>query len=104
MSLREVTEDRAVLFFGDFNLSGEDSDDVILVDLLLENGGLQDSCDYLGCPEPGRIDRILFRSGAGVELEPMDWWVAERFVDSDGGMLSDHNAIGGSVSWSSLSP
>jgi endonuclease/exonuclease/phosphatase family metal-dependent hydrolase len=52
--------------------------------------GLADACVALGCPEPERIDRVLYRSSAWVELGAVAWWIPEEFVDPDGAPLSDH--------------
>ena len=49
--------------------------------------------EHLSCPEPGRIDRIYFRSSATVTVEALIWKVDDRYVDSAGKALSDHEAV-----------
>ena len=39
------------------------------------------------------IDRFLFRSSAGIEIEPLAWRQASEFVDPQGNPLSDHDPI-----------
>ncbi len=90
---------QAVLFMGDTNLHGDDEVDVAALAILTEGAGLVDACDALGCPEPGRIDRFLFRSGDDLVIEPTDWGVEEHFVDADGDPLSDHEAISARFGW-----
>jgi endonuclease/exonuclease/phosphatase family metal-dependent hydrolase len=85
---------RAVVFVGDTNLSGDSAVDQAEVERWCAATGLQDACDLLGCPEPGRIDRVLLRDGGGVALEALDWRVEEGFVDAAGAPLSDHDPIG----------
>lgn len=92
--LRSV--DRAVILAGDTNLWEEDEP---VLARLIEETGLRDACRQLGCVEPGRIDRVLYRSSAEVELEPAAWYTDEKFVDSDGEDLSDHLAVGVDFDW-----
>ena len=99
LAIADASTDQAVLVMGDFNLSGSDPEDALLVEELISVAGLQDICDALDCEEPGRIDRILFRSGTELQLEALEWTVDHQFVDSSGAMLSDHNAIGGRLRW-----
>ena len=90
----------ALVLMGDFNLSGSDEVDAALTEKLLRDAGLQTLCDAVACGDPGRIDKILFRSGERVQLEARAWSVEERFVDEAGTALSDHEAIGGELHWS----
>ena len=62
--------------------------------------GLIDACDATNCPEGDHIDRFLYRSSEDVALEVTDWWRDTTFVDSAGDDLSDHPAIGVTLSWS----
>lgn len=88
---------RAILFTGDFNL-GDDPEDEPAVEAY-RSWGLVDACDAVGCPEPGRIDRLWFAGGEDVALEVRDWWLPEDFVDAGGEPLSDHDPIGFEVAW-----
>ncbi len=97
-AMDEHSAGRAVLFLGDFNLHGDDPEDQPCLDAY-RGYGLEDACDALGCPEPGRIDRAWFRSGDALQLVPTDWAVQEQFVDEQGEPLSDHDAIAVGFDW-----
>ncbi len=97
-AMDEHSAGRAVLFLGDFNLHGDDPEDLPCIELY-QGYGLQDACDALGCEDPGRIDRAWFRSGDAFELEPTSWEVQEQFVDSLGEPLSDHEPIAFGFDW-----
>ena len=61
-----------------------------------------DACDALDCPEPGRIDKMAYRSGGGVELEALSWnFETDVFVGPDGEHLSDHEALAVRLRWRS---
>lgn len=90
---------RAVVFTGDFNLHGEDPEDVPLLELLQGVGGLSDSCAVLQCPEPMRIDRLFFRDSELIEWTPSDWQQQNEFVDEGGLPLSDHDALSVRLAW-----
>ena len=90
---------RAILFMGDTNLHGDDPEDAPLIAKLMEGAGLLDGCEAVGCEDPGRIDKMLFRDGEGVSLSPTSWEVAPGFVDEQGVDLSDHEPIHMDWSW-----
>ena len=92
-SLSGWSAGRAVVFTGDFNLHGEDPEDLPLLDLLQGEAGLSDSCAVLDCPEPMRIDRLFFRESEQIEWTPSDWQQQNEFVDEEGLHLSDHDAL-----------
>ena len=98
-ALNGYSEGRAVLFLADTNLKDSDPEDLPVMTRLLAEGDLTELCVAVGCPEPGRIDRILYRSSATLSLEGMSWWVDERFVDPDGTPYSDHDPIAGRMAW-----
>ncbi|HCP45482.1 MAG TPA: hypothetical protein DIU15_05545 [Deltaproteobacteria bacterium] len=98
-SLHGWSAGRAIVFLGDFNLRPSEPEDAPLLDRLLDDGALRDSCDEVGCDEPDHIDRVLLRSGAGVELEALAWAVQMQFVDDDGLDLSDHPAVSAEIGW-----
>lgn len=93
------SEGRAILFLGDTNCHGSDPEDVVLIERLIENVGLAEGCDLVGCPEPGRIDRLMFRDGDDLSLHPTVWTVEPAFFDSEGVPLSDHDAISMHFTW-----
>lgn len=92
--------DRAILFVGDTNLSGDDPIDTPEIDRWMAATGLSNVCDLLDCPEPERIDRVLIRSGSGLTLTAEDWRVEPQYVDMAGTPLSDHDPIYAKLGWS----
>jgi hypothetical protein len=95
-----TTAGAAVIVAGDFNLAGFDpGDETILRDLITATG-LNDSCRRLDCGEE-RFDRVLFRSGSTVALEPLLWAAGLEFVDAAGRDLSDHKAVITVFRWAS---
>ncbi|MBI4738519.1 endonuclease/exonuclease/phosphatase family protein [Candidatus Woesearchaeota archaeon] len=78
---------RAVIVAGDTNLTGSDKD---LLENLLTGAGLTDSCRALDCGDESRIDRVMYRSSADIELVPLKWKIPTEFVDEKGEALSDH--------------
>lgn len=81
---------RAVIVACDTNMEGEDRSQLEQMLLLT---GLKDSCQELDCPEPGNIDRIFYRSGSWVQLEPTRWYIPQNFVNERGEDLSDHKPV-----------
>lgn len=91
---------RAVIVGGDFNLHTDRSPDAEVFQALLSTAGLTDVCSALGCPEPGRIDKFLFRSGPDVSVEPRSIrFELEQFAREDGQPLSDHDALAVRFAW-----
>jgi hypothetical protein len=88
----------AVIVAGDFNLDGLGPADESILQELMAATGLIDSCRQLGCKDE-RFDRMLFRSGGSVALEPVRWTVPD-FVDDNGADLSDHKAVNVLFRWS----
>jgi len=93
------SQGRAIIFLGDTNLHESDPLDAPVLRHFQSTAGLTDACDEVMCPEPGRIDRIMFRSGTGVHLDVSEWQVETAFVDPEGVALSDHDAISGRIHW-----
>ena len=94
------SSEQAILFLGDTNLHGDDPVETKMLTDWMSALGLKETCDVLDCPEPGRIDRFLFRSGKCVKLQAKVWQKEEQFVDKDGTPLSDHDALSATYSWS----
>ena len=91
---------RPVLVGGDFNLHTDAEPDSTQFQRLLAETGLVDVCAALGCPQPGRIDKWLFRSAGSITIEPLSWrFETDVFVDSLGEPLSDHDALAVRFRW-----
>ncbi len=88
--------DRAIVVAGDTNMKAEDEADL---QKLLTGAGLTDSCRALGCGEESRIDRVLYRSSASIELSAVSWGLDLSFVDGEGIPLSDHEAVAVQIAW-----
>lgn len=88
--------DRPVIVAGDTNM---DEEDEASFQALVDGAGLVDVCRALDCGEEYRIDRVLVRSSATIELTPVAWEVDDRFVDPEGNQLSDHEAVGVTIGW-----
>jgi endonuclease/exonuclease/phosphatase family metal-dependent hydrolase len=89
--LAEHSAGRAVIVAGDTNLRLPR--DTEALERLLAGAGLVDVCQALSCGQEARVDRVLYRSGGGVELRPARWWIDPAFVDPDGRPLSDHRPV-----------
>ena len=109
--IQEHSAGRAIILGGDTNLHtdppGEsahedsaDGEDLEIWETFLEETGLTDACTATDCDEPGRIDKIAFRSDDGIELEATSHaFQTDVFVDEQGEDLSDHQALEVVFSW-----
>jgi hypothetical protein len=109
--INENSKGNAVILGGDTNLHtdlpGEDAhedsadgEDLEIWDRFLAETGLTDACAATDCDDPGRIDKIAFRSDGGVELEALSHaFQTDVFVDEAGEDLSDHQALEVVFSW-----
>ncbi|MFQ5675596.1 MAG: hypothetical protein ACE5G1_06820 [bacterium] len=90
---------KAVIVAGDTNMNTNlrPQDEQLLV-RLLNGAGLVDVCRSLSCGTE-LVDRVLYRSGTALKLQPTLWQIDAAFVDPQGVMLSDHNAFGVTFSW-----
>jgi hypothetical protein len=85
---------------GDFNLHTDEEPDSTQFNRLLAETGLVDVCAALACPQPGRIDKFLFRSSDDLTLTPLSWrFETDVFVRGDGEPLSDHDALAVRFGW-----
>ena len=92
--INDYSAGRAVIVGGDFNLHVEDEPDGTTFARLLTDANLMDACAALGCPEPERIDKFLFRSSDDVTVTPIAWSNEdEKFRADDGDQLSDHEPV-----------
>ena len=93
------SEGRAIVVAGDTNMD-EDPEDEQTLQTLLQGAGLTDVCRALDCGDAGRIDRAMFRSSDTLTLTPVSWALDGDFVDDQGELLSDHEAVAVTLSWS----
>jgi endonuclease/exonuclease/phosphatase family metal-dependent hydrolase len=91
------SDNRALIIAGDTNMDG-DSETIFAA--LLQRTGLSDACRTLGCRDPQRIDRVLYRSSKALTFSAQRFEVDRRFVRADGRDLSDHEAVGVAFHWS----
>jgi endonuclease/exonuclease/phosphatase (EEP) superfamily protein YafD len=89
-----------VIVGGDFNLHTDSEPDASQFQRLLADTGLVDVCAALGCAQPGRIDKFLFRNTPGLTIEPLSWqFETGVFIDGLGDPLSDHDALAVRFRW-----
>ncbi|MBM4268746.1 MAG: hypothetical protein FJ144_19390 [Deltaproteobacteria bacterium] len=99
--IHEISIDRPVIVGGDFNLHTDEEPDSSQFQRLLAEAGLTDVCAALDCPQPGRIDKFLFRSSDDVTLAPTSWrFETDVFVSPEGEALSDHDPLAVRFTWS----
>lgn len=89
-AIAEHSAGKAVIIAGDTNMKVADEP---TFQKLLSGSSLQCACRTLNCPEPNRIDRILFRSGSALTLVAKNVAVESSFVNSAGEPLSDHDPV-----------
>lgn len=106
----EHSKGRAVIVAGDTNLHTDDvhpdgggGADTRIWKTFLDATDLTDACEATHCAEPGRIDKVAYRSGGGVELEATDHaFVPDRFKDAAGADLSDHEPLSVTFRWAQI--
>jgi hypothetical protein len=95
-ALRSAPADQAIVIGGDTNMHGRER---ALLEHLMTAGKLEDACAAVACPDPRRIDRVLYRSSPALELHVRRWAVARQFVDASGAQLSDHLPVEVEFEW-----
>jgi len=95
-AIAKLSPGMAVIVTGDTNMKLADEP---VLQTLLTGAGLEDACRKLSCPDPNRIDRIMFRGSQTLTLTPQNWRVDTSFVDAGGQPLSDHEAVGVDFVW-----
>jgi hypothetical protein len=99
--IHTYSDRRAVIVGGDFNLHIEDEPDGTTFQMLLDGAALTDVCTELGCPEPDRIDKFLYRSGGAITLTATSWSNEDaKFRSDEGEPLSDHDPVAVTFDWS----
>jgi endonuclease/exonuclease/phosphatase (EEP) superfamily protein YafD len=97
-AIDRLSRGRAVIVAGDTNLEPSES---AVFNAFLAKAKLVDVCQKLGCAEPWRIDRVMFRSTAAVRLTARSWRTDQTFTDHAGAPLSDHLPVSVDFDWSS---
>ena len=95
-AIQKSSGDRALVLGGDFNLG---AGELPQFRERLRAIGVVDACDELRCPQRFRIDRVLYRSSAALQLKALGWRVAAGFRDAGGRALSDHEPVVVSLGW-----
>jgi endonuclease/exonuclease/phosphatase family metal-dependent hydrolase len=88
-----------VIVGGDFNLTHKEGE---LLRQFATNAGLTDACTVLACPEPQRIDRVLYRGSPTLQLQARNWKADRSFVDPSGQPLSDHLPVIVELGWTKV--
>lgn len=91
----------AIILAGHTNLyldgteaASSDGEDGRIWQAFLETTGLTDACSAGSCDDGTVLDRVLYRSGKGVELEPTSQKLrTDRFVDVNGEPLSENPPV-----------
>jgi endonuclease/exonuclease/phosphatase family metal-dependent hydrolase len=100
--MTEKSNGKAVIIGGDWNLNAKRERDMELLDRILTEENLRDSCRSLQCGEE-RIDRILFRGNDIISLKPVAYKVeTERFANKRGKQFSDHEAVSIVIEWAQV--
>jgi endonuclease/exonuclease/phosphatase family metal-dependent hydrolase len=96
-AIKRRSAQTAILLAGDTNIPKHQH---ALLERLEHETGLIDVCTELRCPDPRRIDRVLYRDSATFKWQPRTWRVDRRFVDAKQEPLSDHLAVAVEFDWS----
>jgi endonuclease/exonuclease/phosphatase family metal-dependent hydrolase len=98
--MEENSKDAALLVGGDFNLHTDEEPAKGQFEKLQLATMLADVCTKLGCDDPGRIDKVLLRSSAELELRAEEWRSeGDVFVSDMDEPLSDHLPVAARVAW-----
>jgi endonuclease/exonuclease/phosphatase family metal-dependent hydrolase len=89
-AMRSSSAEHAFIVGGDFNLTAQE---LTGFRQLMRSIGLVDVCEKLHCGQPRRLDRVLFKNGDKLRLEPRAWRLAPGFRDARGRPLSDHEPV-----------
>jgi hypothetical protein len=93
--IREHSVRRAVIVGGDFNLHTDEEPDATVFEEFLDAARLTDVCEVVDCGDDAdQIDKFVYRSAGGVEIEAVKHrFVRRRFERDDGEPLSDHDPL-----------
>jgi len=95
--VKEHSAGRAVIIGGDTNLRSRPIDEASFK-RLIDGLGLTDACVAAGDGKP-RLDRIVYRSGQGVELAAVKYQVEHEHFSVGGLPLSDHQPVSVTFEW-----
>jgi hypothetical protein len=88
------------LFLDGTEAASSDGEDGRIWKAFLDDAGLTDACAAGSCDDGSLLDRVVYRSGRGVELEATSHVLrTDRFVDVDGEDLSDSPPLEVGFSW-----
>jgi len=88
------------LYLDNTEAASSDGQDGRIWKAFLDRTGLADACSAGSCDDGTLLDRVLYRSGRGVELEATSQKLrTDRFVDVDGEELSDNPPVEVGFSW-----
>jgi hypothetical protein len=98
--MRDISDGRAVIVGGDFNLHTDTEPAATQFQGLLDAAELTDACEALDCDFPGSIDKFLYRSSDELEIRALQWSdESDTFVSDMGEDLSDHPPIAVRFGW-----
>lgn len=95
-AIQRGSRGEAVIVAGDTNIPRREQR---LLRHLMAEASLDDACEATRCPEPWRIDRVLYRGSRELRLRPTRWRLGQEFVDERGRPLSDHPAVVVAFEW-----
>jgi endonuclease/exonuclease/phosphatase family metal-dependent hydrolase len=91
---------RPLIIVGDTNLHANRPGDMVILAAFLTRLGLTDAARSLNGTE--KLDRVMVRSTADVELTLTSWGIAPGFLDAAGARLSDHDPVTVDLTWKRL--
>jgi hypothetical protein len=91
-----TSPNRAIIVSGDTSM--RESDEPTL-QALLTGSNLKDACRALPCPEPTRVNRVMFRDSATLKFTVKEWKAETTFVNGTGQQLSDQEPVKVTFSW-----
>jgi hypothetical protein len=94
--IASTSANRPIIVAGDTNMKTADEPSV---QALITGGNLTDVCRKLSCPEPGGIDRVLYRDSATFKFTAREWRFETNFKDGAGKDLSDHLPVKVVIDW-----
>jgi hypothetical protein len=91
-----TSPNKAIIVAGDTSM--RDSDEPTL-QALLTGSKLKDACRTVSCPEPTRVNRVMFRDSTKLKFTIKTWKAETTFVNSAGDQLSDQEPVKVTFNW-----